>query len=184
MNNSTEERIASSAAEAGRRPVPRSSLHGPPARPMPLHQPESRSASVRDALDTALNGAVLSGRDLQFLSRLVKWDKRNASSVVSLIWQARLAGRADAALTAGQLAVVLGALRDAAVYRDSGADCLGCWECDNVPGGRCSEHVKDPDRARACTELASVLASGKISPGELPQPSEVAGYRRFATTPS
>jgi hypothetical protein len=182
MDNSTEERIASSAVEAGRRPVPRSSLHGPPARSVPLHQPVSGSADVRDALDTALNGAALSVRDQQFLSRLVKWDKRNVSSVVALIWQARLAGRAEMALTAGQLAVVLGALRDAAVYRDSGADCLGCWECENVPGGRCSEHVKDTDRARACTELASVLAPGSISSGEFSQPSEAAGYRRFATT--
>jgi hypothetical protein len=184
MNNSTEERIAGNAAETAHRPAARSSLHGPPARSVPLHEPESRNANVRDALDTALNGAVLSSRDRQFLNRLVKWDKRNAASVISLIWRARLAGRAEVALTAGQLAVVLGALSDAATYRDSGADSLGCWACENVPGGRCAEHVKDIDRARACTELASVLGSGKISPGELPQPSGIAGYRRFATAAS
>jgi hypothetical protein len=184
MNNRTEERVAGSAAETARRPVPRSSLHGPPARSVPPHQPESRAANVVDALDTALNGAVLADRDRQFLGRLIKWDKRNVSSVISLIWRARLAGRAEVALTAPQLDVVLGALSDAAAYRDSGADSLGCWACENVPGGRCSEHVKDLDRARACSELASVLAAGKISPGELPQPSEIAGYRRFATAAS
>jgi hypothetical protein len=180
----TEEGVAASATGGPGRPVARSSLHGPPARSVPLHQPESRDANLRDALDTALNGAVLSDRDRQFLSRLVKLDKRNGLAVVSLIWRARLAGRAEVGLTARQLDVVLVALRDAAVYRDSGIDSMGCWACENVPGGRCSEHVKDIDRARACTELATALASGGISPGELPQPSEIAGYRRFATVAS
>jgi hypothetical protein len=184
MNNPTEERIAPSAAEAARRPAPQSSLHGPPARSVPPHQAGSGGADVRDALDAALNGAALCGRDRQFLGRLVKWDKRNASSVVSLIWRARLAGRAEAALTAHQLDVVLGALSDAAAYRDSGADSLGCWACDNVPDGRCSEHVKDLDRARACTELAAVLASAAISPGDIPQQGDTASYDRFATVAS
>jgi hypothetical protein len=179
-----EERIVDSATGGRGRPVARSSLHGPPARSVPLHQPESRDANVRDALDTALNGAVLSDSDRQFLSRLVKSDRRTASAVVSLIWRARLAGRAEVGLTARQLEMVLVALRDAATYRDSGIDSMGCWACENVPGGRCSEHVKDIDRARACTELASALAAGGISAGELPQPSEVAGYRRFATVAS
>jgi hypothetical protein len=179
-----EERIADSATGGLGRPVARSSLHGPPARSVPLHQPESRNANVRDALDTALNGAVLSDPDRLFLNRLVKSDKRTASAVVSLIWRARLAGRAEVGLTAPQLEIVLVALRDAATYRDSGIDSMGCWACENVPGGRCFEHVKDIDRARACTELATALASGGISPGELPQPSEIAGYRRFATVAS
>lgn len=179
MNNRTEELIAGSVSAAPGRPAARSSLHGPPARTVPPHQPESRSATVRDELESALNGAVLSRRDRQFLARLVKWDKRNALSVISLIWRARQAGRAEAALTARQLEIVLGALSDAATYRESGADSMGCWDCGNFPGGRCSEHVGDFDRARACTELASTLAStlasGRISPIELPQQSNVAG---------
>src|ERR1700735_1262743 len=95
-----EERVVDSATGGPGRPVARSSLHGPPARAVPLHQPESRDANLRDAPDTALTRAVLSDRDRQFLSRLVKLDKRNGLAVVSLIWQARLAGRAEVGLTA------------------------------------------------------------------------------------
>jgi hypothetical protein len=142
---------------------------------VPPHEPESRSATVRDELESALNGAVLSRRDRQFLARLIKWDKRNALSVISLLWRARQAGRAEAALTTRQLEVVLGALSDAATYRESGADSMGCWDCGNFPGGRCPEHAGDFDRARACHELASALASGRISPSALPQPSNIAG---------
>ena len=129
-----EERVAGSATGGPGRPVARSSLHGPPARSVPLHQPESRDANVRDALDTALNGAVLSDRDRQFLSRLVKLDKRNGLAVVSLIWQARLAGRAEVGLTARQLDVVLVALRDAAVYRDLGNRLHGLLGLRERPG--------------------------------------------------
>jgi len=60
-----------------------------------LQQADSRRATARDALDAVLTGVRLGGRDRQFLSRLVHWDKRNASSVASLLWRARLAGRAE-----------------------------------------------------------------------------------------
>ena len=177
MNNRTEEVIAGSASAsvAPGRPAARSSLHGPPARTVPPQEPETRSATVRDELENALNGAVLSRRDRQFLARLIKWDKRNALSVISLLWRARQAGRAESALTTRQLEVVLGALSDAATYRESGADSMGCWDCGNFPGGRCPEHAGDFDRARACHELASALASGRLSSSPIPQPSTVAG---------
>src|SRR6266568_2312481 len=121
------ERGAAARAVAPREAAPRDSLPDP-ARRVTEQRPESRRASVRDALDTALNGAVLCSRDRQFLSRLVKWDKRNAAAVVSLLWRARLAGRAEVALTERQLEIVLAAL-SAAAYRTSGADSLGCWAC-------------------------------------------------------
>jgi hypothetical protein len=187
MRNRIEELIAGSASASASastsastsaapgRPAARSSLHGPPARTVPPHQPESRSVTVRDELESALNGAVLSRRDRQFLARLIKWDKRNALSVISLLWRARQAGRAEAALTTRQLEIVLGALSDAATYRESGADSMGCWDCGNFPGGRCSEHAGDFDRARACHELASALVSGRTSLSALPQPSNIAG---------
>jgi hypothetical protein len=88
--------------------------------------PGSRRATVRDALDAALRGASLNGRDRQFLSKLVHWDKRNAAAAASLLWKARAAGRAEALLTARQLEIVVTALEDAAVYRNSGADARGC----------------------------------------------------------
>jgi hypothetical protein len=138
----------------------------------PPQEPGVRRANVRDALETALDGAKLCRRDQQFLSRLIKWDKRNAAAMVSLLWRARLAGRAEVTLSPDQLEVVLAALSDAATYRDSGADSLGCWDCENVPGGWCSEHAKDRDRARACTDLRSELGSGEGSLRALP-PSRV-----------
>ncbi len=49
--------------------------------PVPLQRSAARRATVRDALDAALRGIKLSGRDRQFLSRLVHWDKRNAAAV-------------------------------------------------------------------------------------------------------
>jgi hypothetical protein len=139
---------------------------------------------VRDALDTALAGAALSSRDRQFLTRLVKWDKRNATSVVSLLWRARLAGRAEAALSGRQLEIVLGALADAAAYRESGAESLGCWDCENFPGGRCAEHAKDLDLAQACTELAAALAAGKGTAVELPEPGDIADQRQYSAVAS
>lgn len=138
---------------------------------------DSRRATARGALDTVLTGVRLGCRDRQFLSRLVHWDKRNAASVAALLWRARLAGRDEAALTPRQLEVVMTALRDAAVYRTSGADAVGCWDCDNIPGGRCADHVRDPDRARACADLAMLL-SGRAGDQGLPQPTEISGYRR------
>src|ERR1700730_10860255 len=143
----------------------------PGARPRPAaaqRQPRGTCrATVRDALDTALRGIVLGGRDRQFLSRLVHWDKRNAAAVASLVGRARLAGRAEVALSPRQMEIVLTALGDAA----------GCWDCENSPGGRCADHARDEDRARACTELAAQLAAGTAAASaELPRPTHTSGF--------
>ncbi len=160
----------------------------PSARPqagqVPRQGHESKRAGVRDALDAVLARTMLSSRDRQFLTRLVKWDKRNAASVVSLLWRARLAGRAEAALTGRQLEVVLGALADAAAYRESGAESIGCWDCENFPGGRCAEHAKDFERARACAELGSALAAGNGTAASLPQPADIDGLRQYSPVAS
>ena len=155
-----------------------------PAGRVPRQRQESRRASIREALDTALAGAMLGSRDRQFLTRLVKWDKRNAAAVVSLLWRARLAGRAEAALSGRQLELVLGALADAAAYRESGAETIGCWDCENFPGGRCAVHARDTDLARACTELASVLAAGNGTAAGLPAPADIDGLRQYSTVAS
>src|SRR6266571_4528292 len=128
----------------------------------------------------ALGGAVLRSGDKQFLNKLVKWDKRNVASVVSLLWRTRLAGRAEAGLSEGELEIVLDALADAATYRDSGASSMGCWDCENKLDGRCAEHAKDPDRARSCTELASALTARKVR-AELPAPADIDNYPEFST---
>lgn len=148
-----------------------------------LPRADSRRASARDALDAVLTGIRLSGRDRQFLSRLVHWDKRNAASVASLLWRARLAGRDEAALTPRQLEVVLAALDDSILYRTPRADPAGCWDCGNIPGGCCADHAKDADRARACADLA-VFLTGLAAPPGLPQPTDIAGYRRQASVAS
>lgn len=93
------------------------------------------------------------------MSRLVTWHRANAGPVVALLWKARLAGRAEASMTPQELDTVIGALRDAARYRESGADTIGCWDCENVMGGRCEEHSRDFDKARDCLALARVLAA-------------------------
>lgn len=144
---------------------------------LPAPRADSRRASARDALDAVLTGVRLSCRDRQFLGRLVHWDKRNAASVAALIWRARLTGRDEATLTPRQLEIVMAALRDAAVYRASGADVIGCWDCANIPGGRCADHVRDPDRARAYADLATLLAGRAADPG-CQQPTEISGYLR------
>jgi hypothetical protein len=149
----------------------------------PLRQTDSKRATARDALDAVLTGVRLGGRDRQFLSKLVHWDKRNAASVTSLLWRARLAGRAEAALTQRQLEVVLAALGDAVLYRTLGADAPGCWDCENIPGGRCADHARDADRARACADLAVFLTDRPDPPG-LPQPTDISGYRREASVAS
>jgi hypothetical protein len=155
---------------------------GPPA--VQRRSPGARRARVREALDAALHGAMLGGRDRQFLSRLVHWDKRNAATVASLLWRARLAGRAEVALAARQMEIVLTALEDAAAYRTSGAAAAGCWDCESIPGGRCADHARDADRARAFTELATVLAAGAAAgagaaaAGELQRPTDISGFRR------
>jgi hypothetical protein len=159
-----------------------------PAGPAPgaavsLPQGDSRRGTARDVLDAVLAGVRLGGRDRQFLSRLVHWDKRNAASVASLLWRARLAGREEAALTQRQLEVMLVALSDAVQYHTSGADAPGCWDCENIPGGRCADHAKDADRARACADLAVFLIARTAPPG-LPQPTDIAGYRRQTSVAS
>jgi hypothetical protein len=136
----------------------------------------ARRASVREVLEGALAGIRLGCRDRQFLARLVHWDKRNAASVAALIVRAREAGREEAGLTPRQLEVVMAALGDAALYRSSGAAGVGCWDCENIPGGRCAYHARDNDRADAYAELAADL-SGTATQAELPQPRDIAGYR-------
>ncbi len=139
-------------------------------------RPEASRAGARGALAAALAGVHLGCRDRQFLSRLVHWDKRSAASVASLIRRARLAGRAEAALTPRQHEVVMMALRDAAVYRASGADAIGCWDCENCPGSQCADHARDSDRSRGYADLA-VQLSGLAREPALGQLAEVTGYR-------
>ena len=148
-------------------------------------------ATVRDALNTALRGITLDARDRQFLSRLVHWDKRNAAAVASLLWRARQAGRAEVALSARQMEIVLTALEDAA-RRVSATVAVGCWDCENIPGGRCADHARDADRARAYTELAASLAAGAAAAGapapatvgELQRPTDISGFRRRTSVAS
>ncbi len=163
----------------------------PPGRPRPAALPRpsrgSCRATVRDALDAALRGITLGGRDRQFLSRLVHWDKRNAAAVASLLWRARLAGRTEAGLSARQMEIVLTALEDAAAYRSSGADAAGCWDCENIPGGRCADHARDADRARAYAELAAQVAVGTAAAaaaGELQDPTDISGFRHRTSVAS
>jgi hypothetical protein len=156
--------------------------------PLQLQRSGTCRATVRDALDAALRGVRLGGRDRQFLRGLVQWDKRNAAAVASLLWRARQAGRIEASLSARQLEVLLTALEDAAVYRTSGAAAAGCWDCENIPSGRCADHARDADRARACAELAAQLAAGHVAgpggAGELQSPTDISGFRRRTSVAS
>jgi len=153
-------------------------------------RPGGCRATVRDALDAALHGIRLGGRDRQFLRRLVHWDKRNAAAVASLLVRARQAGRSEVALSARQLEIVLTALEDAGRYRTSGAAAMGCWDCENIPGGRCADHARDADRARACAELAAQLAAGSApgsaaaAAGGLPRPTDISGFRQRTSVAS
>jgi hypothetical protein len=143
-----------------------------------------RRSTARELLDAALAGIRLGCRDSQFLSRLVHWDKRNAAAVASLLERARQAGREEGGLTPRQREVVIAALSDAAIYRASGAAEARCWDCEIIPGGgRCGDHAKDNDRARAYAELAAVLA-GTAPQAELLQPRDIAGYRLRAPVAS
>ena len=175
---------------AGGPPAMRSRRAGvqPGSSPVQLQRSGACRATVRDALDAALRGVRLSGRDRNFLRRLVHWDKRNAAAVASLLWRARQAGRIEASLSGRQLEVVLTALEDAAVYRTSGAAATGCWDCENIPGGRCADHAKDADRARACAELAAQLAAAQVAgpgaPGDLQRPTDISGFRRRTSVAS
>jgi hypothetical protein len=169
-------------------PRPPGPRPGATAQPVPRQRSGNCRATVRDALEATLYGIELSRRDRQFLSRLVHWDKRHAASVISLLRRARLAGREEVALSGRQLEIVLGALEDSAAYRASGADAAGCWDCENIPGGRCADHSRDGDRARACAELAAQLASGTMagSPadpatGDFRRPARLSGFRRHAS---
>ncbi len=158
-----------------------------------VKQPAISRAAVRDELDAALAGAPLSARDKQFLGKLVHWDKRNAASVASLLRRARRAGRNEAALTPVQLDMVLAALKDAVVHRVAGVDSVGCWDCENVRGGRCPEHSRDFERARDYADLAALLSArggqahidGELcstdlapTPTPIQPPTDISGYRR------
>jgi hypothetical protein len=143
-------------------------------------EPVPAYANLPEALDAALAGTGLAVRDRQFIDRLMKWDKWNAASLVSLLWKARFAGRAEAAMKPQEVETVIGALKDAARYRESGADSLGCRDCEDVPAGRCQEHSKDFARARACTDLAASMtavrtALGKGAAGKATAPGTGAG---------
>jgi hypothetical protein len=160
----------------------------PGSGPVQLQRSGASRATVRDALDAALRGVRLGGGDRKFLHRLVHWDKRNAAAVASLLWRARQAGRIEASLSGRQLEVVLTALEDASVYRTSGAAAAGCWDCENVPSGRCADHTKDADRARACAELAAQLAASQVArpgaAGDLHRPTDMSGFRRRTSVAS
>ena len=178
----------SGAGQVAAVPRPPGSRPGAAAQPVPRQRSGNCRATVRDALEATLYGIELSRRDRQFLSRLIHWDKRHAAAVVSLLRRARLAGREEVALTGRQLEIVLGALEDSAAYRASGADAAGCWDCENIPGGRCADHSRDGDRARACAELAAQLASGTMAgspadsaPGDFRRPARLSGFRRHAS---
>ena len=159
--------------------------------------PGTCRATVRDEPDAALAGAPLSTRDRQFLSKLVHWDKRNAAAVASLLRRARRAGRNETALSPFQLETVLAALEDAVVHRVAGVGTVGCWDCENVRGGRCAEHSRDFERARDYAELAALLAAGQTvaaaldeeengprsarrAPTPIQRPTDISGYRRRA----
>ena len=139
----------------------------------------SARAAARADLQSALAGAALEGRDRQFLVSLVQWDKRHAASVLSLLRRARQAGRDEVALIPRQMKTVLAALGDAARYRSAGLAAANCWDCENLPGGRCAEHAKDDDRARAYAELAATLSGPSAGAADgLTRPSDIAGDRR------
>ncbi len=197
------DQAVATAAAAGRLPAVRGAarqLAASPAQagtavaPIALAGNGSGRGAARAALDAVLSGVRLGGKDRQFLARLVHWDKRSAASVASLIWRARQAGRAEAALTPRQLETVLAALKDAAIYRSAGVAAASCWDCDMIPGGRCAEHAKDNDRARAYAELAVSLSGNSVLPGasllagstegDLQQPRDLAGYRKRAPVAS
>jgi len=142
-------------------PPPEPALPGPDAdEPVPAGMVREESGDLREELSAALAGAEIGRQERHFMSRLVTWHRANAGPVVALLWKARLAGRAEASMTPQELDTVIGALRDAARYRESGADTIGCWDCENmIGGGRCEEHSRDFDKARDCVALAQVLAA-------------------------
>ena len=171
---------APAPAPRGPAPAPASTPPGGQGGPADSAQ-ASRRGNVRDALGAALSGVALDVRERQFLSRLAHWDKRNAAAVAGLLERARSAGRDEAVLSPRHIDLVLGALADAAAYRDSGAAVLGCWDCENIPGGRCADHARDTERARAYADAAVALTGSRAAAGRaaagLPEPTDIAGYR-------
>jgi hypothetical protein len=142
---------------------------------------------LREELSAVLAGADIGQQDRHFLSRLVTWHRASAGPVVALLWKARLAGRAEASMTPQEMDTVIAALRDAARYRESGADTIGCWDCENViGGGRCAEHSRDFDKAQDCLALAKVLAAirGAAAKGAPAPPVTVKGAAATATAAS
>jgi hypothetical protein len=170
MNDAAPERPPRSAEMLQQQPSPLAGDGPPPPEP-PLPRPGADepalvqglgedSEGLREELSAALAGAEIGRQERHFMSRLVTWHRANARPVVALLWKARLAGRAEASMTPQELDTVIGALRDAARYRESGADTIGCWDCENVVGGgRCEVHSRDFDKARDCLALAQVLAA-------------------------
>jgi hypothetical protein len=213
MSDRTEGRASRQTSAIPRPPGRRSAVAGrlPVAGPKRPERAEHRTPGssrsvVRAELEAALNGATLSDQDTKFLDRLVHWDKRNGTSVASLLWRARKAGRDEAGLSSRQLEIVISALEDAAVYRALGAETISCWDCENMPG-RCAEHSRDADWARAYAELAAVLSATSAglsveaaqlsaapcaAPADLddsdsdplPRPTDIAKYRRRAPVAS
>ena len=170
-------RTATPRPSAPRPPVARPAVARPVGAVPDLPASPGTRASVRDDLLDALDGVPFSGRDRQFLGRLVHWDKRNAASVVSLLKRARQAGRAEIGLSPVQLQTVLAALQDAVVHRVSGVGSVGCWDCENARGGRCPDHAGDFERARDYAGLAALL-SAERAPTPIQPPTDISGYRR------
>jgi hypothetical protein len=165
------------AQECAARPASRVAGRSGVGAQRPQPAADSGRASARAALDAALSGVELSVADRRFLARLSQWDKRNATTLASLISRARARGRRESALTAEQAEIVFAALMDAFAYRTCGASSAGCWNCANRTSGLCAEHARDPGRARAFAELAAALC-GEVAPAEFPG---VAGLREVGT---
>ena len=197
MNDAAPERSPRSAEMLPQQP-PAPAGAGPPepAGPAPgadepvlasgLAEDSTDSAGLREELSAALAGAEIGRQERHFMSRLVTWHRANAGPVVALLWKARLAGRAEASMTSQELDTVITALRDAARYRESGADTIGCWDCENVMGGRCEEHSKDFDKARDCLALAQVLAAirGAAAKGSPAPATTMKGAAATASAPA
>jgi hypothetical protein len=145
---------------------------------------DSGRAMARAVLDDALSGVELTAVDRRFLSRLSQWDKRNATTVASLIARARQASRCEI-LTGEQLETVLCALVDAFAYRTSGAASEGCWDCANRASSLCAEHASDAESAHAFAELAAELSASIRQDAPPARPSNaVAGFRHRAAVAS
>src|SRR6202034_4239226 len=145
----------------------------PGSSPVQLQRPSACRAPVRDALDAALRGVRLGGRDRNFLRRLVHWDKRNAAAVASLLWRARQAGRIEASLSGRQLEVVLTALEDAGVYRNSPA--AAAQIMPRTPTG----HARAPNWPRSSRPLRSRAPAGRATSSARPASPASGAARRW-----